>query len=141
MKHVCTNCHFFAKEHREPNTGRSLSSAISKDERDKADQGVINFVSKIYCLKCYIGVWDEGVNPDSKNRINRVSVLNRNDKCFFFPHDPSMMFGAAIELQKREQESRQIKRSNMYTRIGLWVAAGALFINAVIGIIRLSKCV
>ena len=50
-----------------------------------------------------------------------------------------MMFEAAKELQKREQENRQLKRSNMYTRIGLWVASLALLANAIIGILTLTK--
>ncbi len=41
-----------------------------------------------------------------------------------------MMFAAADELQKREQERNELKRSNMYTRIGLILAAGGLFLNA-----------
>jgi len=43
-----------------------------------------------------------------------------------------MLFDAARELQKRESENRQLKRANLYTRIGLWIAAGALVANAVI---------
>lgn len=141
MKQICTNCNFFAKEFQESNTARRLSSSVSKDERKKANQGNIDFVGDMYCLKCHMGVWDEGVSPDVINRINRVSILERKDKCFFFPYDPSLMFDAAKELQKREQENSQIKRSNMYTRIGLWLATIALLANAIVGIIQLTKSV
>ncbi len=140
MKHVCTNCHFLAKDYREQNTGRVLSFSISKKERDMAIQGNVDFLNEEYCLKCHKGVWDEGISNDSKNRIHSVTAIKRKDKCFFYLYDPCMMFSAAEKLQKREQENRQIKISNIYTRVGLWVAAFALFVNAIIGIIRLGNC-
>jgi hypothetical protein len=43
-----------------------------------------------------------------------------------------MQFKAAEVLQKREQDRNVLKQSNMYTRIGLWVATGALLLNALI---------
>jgi hypothetical protein len=49
------------------------------------------------------------------------------------------MFTAAKELQKRQQEYKQLKKSNMYTRIGLWIAASALFANVIIELIRLKS--
>ena len=137
MKYLCRNCHFLTKEIREPNTGRPLSFSVSKEEREKAQRGHIDFVGNMYCLKCHMGVWDEGVSPSKDQRLERVNNVNRRDKCFFFPHNASMMFDAARELQKREQENRQLKRSNMYTRIGLWIAALALLASAIISTIRL----
>jgi len=47
-----------------------------------------------------------------------------------------MLFDAARELQKRADETRQLRRSNFYTRIGLWVAAGALAINALVAYLK-----
>ncbi|OQY01429.1 MAG: hypothetical protein B6I26_03620 [Desulfobacteraceae bacterium 4572_130] len=74
-----------------------------------------------------MGIWNEGVNPILKNnRINYLNTLNRKNKCFFFPYNESgMMFNAARELQKREQENYQLKRSHRYTIMGLWIAAFA----------------
>jgi hypothetical protein len=86
-----------------------------------------------------MGVWDEGLDPAKEQRLYRVNEVNRRNKCFFFPHDTGMLFDAARELQKREQENRQLKKSNMFTRIGLWIAALALLANAVIGILNLFK--
>jgi hypothetical protein len=43
-----------------------------------------------------------------------------------------MLFDAAKELQARQDANRQLKRSNMYTRIGLWIAAGALAVDAIV---------
>jgi U3 small nucleolar RNA-associated protein 14 len=140
MKQVCANCHFLAKEHREPNTGRVLSFSVSDKERHKAKNSINEFVNESYSLKCHMGVWDEGISPDKEGRIDRVNNVERMGLCFFYPYNQSMMFDAAMELQKREQEYRQVKLSNMYTRVGLWVASGALLVNAIIGLIRLSKC-
>ena len=133
MQQICRNCHFFAKECREPSAG-TLVFPVSDKERDNLKTGNINIVAQYYSLKCQMGVWDEGLNPDKSDRLERLNNITRKNKCFFFPYNPSMMFSAAIELQKREQENQQLKRSNMYTRIGLWIAAFALLANAVIGL-------
>jgi len=47
-----------------------------------------------------------------------------------------MLFDAARELQKRADENRQMKRSNLYTRIGLWVAVGALAVSALVQFLK-----
>jgi len=86
-----------------------------------------------------MGVWDEGINHGKEQRLYRVNEISRHNKCFFFPYDRNMLFDAAKELRKRERENSQLKKSNMYTRIGLWVTALALLANAVIGILILLK--
>jgi len=132
MKHICQNCHFFAKETRGSGMGAPFTNAVSATERKVLQTGKTDFVESYYGLKCHMGVWDEGLNPGKEDRLERLNNTDRKDNCFFFPYDPSMMFAAAIELQKRAQENHQLKNSNMYTRIGLWIAAGALFLNAVV---------
>ncbi|PPD41775.1 MAG: hypothetical protein CTY16_15460 [Methylobacter sp.] len=138
MKHICTNCHFFAKEYQD-HAGHVYINCVSKEERTNANSGKRDFIKDMYSLNCHMGVWDEGINPDIENRVYRVSKINRKGKCFFFSYDPGMLFKAAQELQKREEEYRRTEKSNLYTRIGLWIASGALFANALIGIIRLYK--
>jgi hypothetical protein len=135
MKEICRNCHFLAKEVRE-GTGRVLTSSVSTNERVAAKAGEIDFLKSYFGLKCQMGVWDEGVAPGKEDRLERVNITNRADKCFFFPYDPSMMFPAAEELQKRSQENRNLKKSNMYTRVGLWIAALALLINAAVNLFK-----
>jgi len=102
MKYICKNCHFLAKEYREENTNRFLIFSLSKEERKKAGQGDIDFVTDRYSLKCHMGVWDEMVDPGKEQRLYRVNEVSRRNKCFFFPHDTGMLFEAAKELQKRE---------------------------------------
>ena len=50
-----------------------------------------------------------------------------------------MLFKAADELQKRDAEYKKMKSSNLYTRIGLWIAIGALSLNALIGVLKLAS--
>lgn len=132
MKAICRNCHFLAKEHREENTGRALSFSLDESERKLMQSDSAHAVKNFYSLKCQLGVWDEGVSQPPGGRDVTVNMTPRKNSCFFFPYHSAMLFDAARDLQKREDENRQLKRSNMYTRIGLWVAAVALAANAVI---------
>ena len=47
-----------------------------------------------------------------------------------------MLYDSAKELQKRQSENEQLKKSNRYTRIALWVAAGALALDALIELVK-----
>ena len=136
MKHVCRNCHFLSKEIREENTGRVLNFSVTADEREQVRNGNINFVKDHYCLKCYQGVWDEGVTPGKENRSKIVNDTNRKNKCFYWKYSPGTLFPAAVELQKRKAENEQLKRSNLYTRIGLWIAAIGLILSAITALIK-----
>lgn len=129
MKMYCRNCHFLAKVDRDE-SGAVYKNSLSPQERAKADTDSENIVPHFYTLNCYMGVWDEGIIGNS----NRNEIINENvrKRCFFYPYTPGMMFDAAKELQKREQEFRAIRTSNFYTRIGLWIAAGALLLNSLI---------
>lgn len=132
MKAICRNCHFLAKEYRETNTGRPLSFSLNESERELVQSDPANAVKEYYSLKCQLGVWDEGVALPPNGRDIALNRTQRKNSCFFFLYNPAMLFDAARELQKRDEENRQLKRSNMYTRIGLWIAAGALTANAIV---------
>lgn len=132
MKAICRNCHFLAKECRLENTGRSLSFSLNESERNLVQSDPVHVVKDHYSLKCHLGVWDEGVSQPSGGRDVTLNKTPRKDGCFFFPYHSAMLFDAARELQKRKEENRQLKRSNMYTRIGLWIAACALVATAII---------
>lgn len=47
-----------------------------------------------------------------------------------------MLFKAAEEMQKRQEENWQLKESHKYTRLALYIAAGALAVNAIIAILK-----
>ena len=132
MKPICCNCHFLSKECREENTGRPLVFSLNKQEREKAALEPHEVVAKHYSLNCHMGVWDEGVSGSIEERNTIINLTPRTSSCFFFRYHPAMLFDAARELQKRDDENRQMKRSNFYTRIGLWVAAGALAVSALV---------
>ena len=134
MKAVCRNCHFLAKEYREENTGRTLSFSFTQQERNKAEKEPEEIVPNYYSLNCYMGVWDEGVG--GKPERNVLINLTPRTSCFFFPHHPAMLYDSAKELQKRQSENEQLKKSNRYTRIALWVAAGALALDALIELVK-----
>lgn len=128
MKEICRNCHFLAKEYLEENTGRTLSFSLTQLERDKAKQEPDDVVKESYSLSCYMRVWDEGV-VGAKQERNALVNLTPRKSCFFFPHYPAMLYDAAKELQKRQSENEQLKKSNSYTRAALWIAATALFLD------------
>lgn len=136
MQPICRNCHFLSKEYREENTGRPLVFSVNAQEREKAAVAPQKMVAAHYSLNCHMGVWDEGVSGSVQERNSTVNLVPRDSGCFFFPYHPAMLFDAARELQKRADENKQMKRSNLYTRIGLWVAAGALAVNALVAYLK-----
>jgi hypothetical protein len=130
MKHNCRNCHFLSKEYVEDNTGRQLNFIVSEEERKQIELQEKNPIKDRYSTECHMGVWREGATK--KENFIELVVKNKRDNCFFFPYQGDMQFKAAEVLQKREQDRNVLKQSNMYTRIGLWVATGALLLNALI---------
>lgn len=132
MKPICRHCHFLTKECREENTGHVLVFSLSKQEREKAELAPQEMVATYYSLNCHMGVWDEGVSGSREERNSIINLVPRASGCFFFPYHPAMLFNAAQELQKRADENRQMKRSNLYTQIGLWIAAAALVVSALV---------
>ena len=135
MKPICRNCHFLSKETREV-TGHALVFTLTQLEREKVAQTPNEDTFKHYSLNCHMGVWDEGVMGGTKERDATINLTPRALKCFFFPYQPAMLFDAAKELQKRQDENRQLKNSNSYTRAGLWIAAAALAVNALIEFLK-----
>jgi len=87
-----------------------------------------------------MGVWDEGASPVSTVEDAVLFSQDRGFSCFFISYRKSMLFLAAIEIQKREEENRQLKRTNTYTVIGLWLAGFGLILNALVGMYRILKC-
>jgi len=130
MKQICQDCHFLSKEAREENTGRALCFSLSQSDRSDVEG-----VADHYSLKCWMGVWDEGVAPHPVSRTVTIAGTHRKGWCFFFPHRSNMRFPAAREMQKRQEEHEQMKRSNLYTRYGLYIAAIALFFGAFVRLV------
>ena len=131
MKAICRNCHFLSKEIRDENSDNFYCAAASITEREQAKSNNIDFIPDHFILKCYRGVWDEGVNPSKDKRLQIVNNTDRNKKCFFWPYDSAMLFESAKELQKIATEHEQLKRTNFYTQLGLMIAAIGLILNAI----------
>ena len=136
MKAICRNCHFLSKEYREANTGRVLVFTLTQIDREKIAQTPDEDMFEPYSLNCHMGVWDEGLMGGKKERDTMINLTSRASSCFFFPYNPAMLFSAAKELQKRQDENRQLKNSNSYTRAGLWLASGALAVNTILEFLK-----
>ncbi|HEY0491260.1 MAG TPA: hypothetical protein VGD30_17250 [Telluria sp.] len=139
MKAVCRNCHFLSKETRDPGTGDPIVFALNSQERKAMESAPGEVVAQFYALNCHMGVWDEGVSGSAQDRDTIINLTRRGSSCFFFPHHPAMLFAAAKELQKREADNEKIRLSNLYTRIGLFVAAGALCVNALVAYLKTTS--
>ena len=131
----CLDCHFLTKEFR-GGSGEHFIFPLNDDERKNLNSDPIGFDRGYYAFKCYMGVWDEGISPVSKSEDEIIFSKDRNYSCFFINYQPSMLFPAAVELQKRAQENRNLKRSYRYTIIGLWLAAFGLILNALIDFLK-----
>jgi len=81
-------------------------------------------------IGCDFLVWDEGFNL--KGNIFDVTTKTKRGNCFFWKFIPGMLQPAARELQKRDSENKKLKKSLSYTRAGLYIAAGALLIEAIL---------
>lgn len=112
--------------------------SLNESDRSEVAKGNLDFVEDHHILKCHMGVWGDGVNQAKEDRNQVINKTGRKDKCFFFPYQPGMLFKAAEEFQKMEQ-NRQFKRFNICTRVGLWVVSIGLLVNAIIGILGLHE--
>jgi len=128
MRESCRHCHFLMKTSRSDN-GTEHRFCWSADDRANGA------VKSHYSRACYFGVWDCGIEPGLENNFVHVIDVSRKGSCFFMPMNPGMSFPAAKILQERAAQNAALKRSNLYTRIGLWIAALALVANLILGLI------
>ena len=129
MKGKCRNCHFLAKSYR-ADSGDPYVFSWSEDERSSG------FIKSNYSPNCNQGVWDAGIDPSINAKLNEYLDKPRKDTCFFIRNQPGMSFPAAMILQERAVQNSQLKRSHMYTQIGLYIAALALFINVLVSLFK-----
>lgn len=134
-KKTCASCHFLVKEYREENTGRVLEFSPSEEERKNARSDPDGFLKSHYSLKCLKGVWDEGVGLPPGGRDSSLNRMDRSNSCFYFPYNPSMLFSAAIELQQRAAQNRELKRAHRYTQWGLGIAVAAIAVDALLALL------
>ena len=125
MRHCCKNCHFLVKEHRDPTGG---IYRFSWNKRERSDLRV----DEQYAANCFQGIWDTGVDPSLNKRLPEILNKQRRDDCFFIEPQEGMLFAAALELHK----IRNLKKSYLYTQIGLWIAAIGLVLNLLYSILK-----
>ncbi len=130
MKETCKNCHFLVKNYRD-RQGKSYD--FFWDKNDLANEKI----SDHYSPSCSLGVWDAGIDPSLNNKLKEILNKDRKDFCFFIKKHPGMSIQAAKLLQERSAQYTQLKRTNIYTQIGLWIAAIALVANVFVAI---AKC-
>ena len=129
MKRCCINCHFLAKETSEAVGGSHVFSWSPSDRSNKA-------IKDHYAAKCWWGMWDCGSDPTLIESLEQLIATDRGDTCFFVETHAGMNFEAAKELQARMQQNRALKRSHLYTTIGLWIAGLGLIANLVFQVLR-----
>ncbi len=136
MNEICRNCHFFAQTLPPEGRGPRYVFSLSTERRAACARSEFKDDDPFYSLSCHRGVWDEGLKHPSFDFDHEINKKDRKNFCYFFPHHEGMLFPAAIELQKRKEEYRELRMSNLYTRIGLYVAAAGLFASAIVEILR-----
>lgn len=130
MKKICRNCHFLC-EYDNDNV-----RMVTKEERQRFESGKLEPSDWGFNHpKCFHNVWDHLKLPKDIKLLKEVNERNR-DNCFFYNFRPEFQLDAAVEIQKRESDYDRLKRSNMYTRIGLLIAAGAATIQAAVSYIE-----
>ena len=129
MKKICRNCHFLNKTVR---SDKGDTHVLSWNTDDRATGQIKNH----YSASCYLGVWDTGIDPSLNKNLTEIIDKDRKDICFFMENRPGMSFQAAKILQKRNSQNAQLKKSNLYTQIGLWIAALALLANVIVTIFK-----
>lgn len=129
MKQKCRNCHFLCKTHRSE-SGETFDLSWTSKDRSNGK------ITTPYSSSCYLKVWDTGIDPSINTNLVNVIDENRKNVCFFMAHKPGMSFHAAKVLQERKSENAQLKRTNLYTQIGLWIAALALIANLLVAVFK-----
>ena len=132
-KQYCVDCHFFVKKESEPGS-RLEASEIKAPERGALRQGNDPLKTRDCELSCSFGVWDEGLDffaflPDYRHQL--IVKKDQAESCFYREYHPGMGLPAASILQEREAKNRDAARDRLLTRIALWIAVFALFVNAV----------
>lgn len=85
-----------------------------------------------YNLECAMEVWTEGYNFEDSTRHEWLVETERRGFCFFWQFRPGMLIPAAKLLQQREAEAKDARRDRRLTIWGLWIAAAALMIDALL---------
>ena len=134
-KHCCLNCHFFSCAY-VTGGGREIIKPWSQENRD--DRHLIDFSFEFDDI-CAKGVWNTAFDHDLKPHVETIIKDDRKDECFFIEYREWMTIKTASELQRIRNENRHLKRSYLYTLIGLWLAGLAIAANVIVEIVKYLK--
>lgn len=138
-RQACVNCHFFSKSYRD--RPQALNMAVNEQERTAVRRGDFEWHDSspaVVALSCRMNVWDQGVTGfPHEDRYGLLVETERRTYCFFRAFQPGMLFPAAEELQRRESAAAEARKDRRLTIIGLWIAAAALLVGAIIDVIQL----
>jgi hypothetical protein len=115
--------------------------AVNEQERAAVRRGDFEWHDSspaAVALSCRMNVWDQGVAGfPHEDRYKLLVDTERRAYCFFRAFQPGMLFLAAEELQRRESATAEARQERRLTIIGLWIAAAALLVGAIIDVIEL----
>ena len=127
----CRNCHFFTKRVLTP-FGEETQS-LSTEERNTLDLSRSGGLNPHF--QCAQGIWCYA--RGTEERFGEYVDRPRGESCFYTRVKPGMSVDAAKMLQDRDTAIGELKRSYRLTQIGLWIAAAALVVSALSGVIGL----
>ena len=122
QKVTCQTCHFLAKT--APAGDQHYTSSWSNQDLERLE------LKAHYAASCYMGVWDQGIDPSINVKQEVLRKRGLRD-CFYFKRREAMSFPAGKRLQKRAAATEDLNRSLRHTQIGLWIAAIGLLLSAI----------
>lgn len=119
----CSNCHFLMKV--SPDATRVHWNDEERSERK---------IDSVYSAECAKGVWSVRIAPDLKESVPRIIMEHRPfGECFFTFYRNGMSNACAEDLERRQADQRELKRSHRYTQIALAISVLALVANVILG--------
>ena len=134
---TCARCHFWIQRYIPNHGAKEFVLPVSSEDREQAMKRDFSWVLDSSALACSRKVWDEGFEFDKSKRYEELVQRNRKDFCFFLRYRPGMLLPAAETLQARQTELQDASRDRRLTMFGLWIAAVALLVSAVLGVFQL----
>jgi hypothetical protein len=137
-RRACVDCHFFVNEIT-ANAGKHSRYHVTAGHRRLARDRDFSWVKDHTVICCDFGVWDSGYGLPDSDRTSTIVDTDRTNQCFFWPYCPGMLIPAGRTLQQREAAAKESSRDRRLTIWGLWIAAVALVVNAVLQLGELFK--
>ena len=127
---------FFFQENVRPQN--DLEYSVSEDERRQLQANDFSLVADNNVVPgCQMKVWTSVWPVDKIKLAEEVFTTDRKNFCFYWPYRRGMAFPAAETLQKRAAENREAAHDRKLVIYGLWLAAFALFVQAIFAVIGL----